>query len=291
MCLVDCECVAYAATDIRGGGYVSGCAMWKHDIVDVRYVHDGQDIYVRLARSELGKKKNVVKIVLSVMASVLVLAAAAMYLVWICKRRGKRWSRDILTKAILGYSRAPNELGDDNIELPFVSFADIATATNKFSEDNMLGQGGFGKVYKRIHGAFSVKSDTYSFGVILLEIISGLRITSTHFTDFPSLLAYAWSLWNDGKAIDLVDSSLAETCSATEALLCIHIGLLCVQDNPNSRPLMSSVVSMLENETAPLSVPKQPLYFSQWYLEDHGIGENNENKSTNKMSVTVLEGR
>ena len=39
-------------------------------------------------------------------------------------------------------------------------------------------------------GAFSVKSDTYSFGVILLEIISGLKISLTYITDFPNLLAY-----------------------------------------------------------------------------------------------------
>jgi serine/threonine protein kinase len=39
-------------------------------------------------------------------------------------------------------------------------------------------------------GAFSVKSDTYSFGVILLEIICGLKISLTHITDFPNLLAY-----------------------------------------------------------------------------------------------------
>ena len=39
-------------------------------------------------------------------------------------------------------------------------------------------------------GAFSVKSDTYSFGVILLEIISGLKISLTHITDFPNLLDY-----------------------------------------------------------------------------------------------------
>ena len=39
-------------------------------------------------------------------------------------------------------------------------------------------------------GAFSVKSDIYSFGVILLEIISGLKITLTRFTRFPNLLAY-----------------------------------------------------------------------------------------------------
>ena len=41
-----------------------------------------------------------------------------------------------------------------------------------------------------MNGAFSVKSDTYSFGVILLEIISGLKISLTHITDFPNLLAY-----------------------------------------------------------------------------------------------------
>ena len=39
-------------------------------------------------------------------------------------------------------------------------------------------------------GAFSVKSDIYSFGVILLEIISGLKITLARFTGFPNLLAY-----------------------------------------------------------------------------------------------------
>ncbi|XP_066344529.1 S-locus-specific glycoprotein S13-like [Miscanthus floridulus] len=67
-------------------------------------------------------------------------------------------------------------------------------------------------------GVFSIKSDTYSFGVILLEIISGLSITATRFTGFPNLLAYAWSLWQDGKAIDLVDSAILETCLAIETL-------------------------------------------------------------------------
>jgi hypothetical protein len=53
--------------------------------------------------------------------------------------------------------------------------------------------------------------------------------------------------------MDLVDSSLATSCSRNEASRYIQIGLLCVQHNPNYRPLMSSVVTMLENESTPLS--------------------------------------
>ncbi|XP_066348556.1 G-type lectin S-receptor-like serine/threonine-protein kinase At4g27290 isoform X2 [Miscanthus floridulus] len=156
--------------------------------------------------------------------------------------------------------------------------------------NRVVGTYGYMSPEYAMDGVFSVKSDTYSFGVILLEIISGLKITSTQFTSFPSLLAYAWSLWKDGKAIDLVDSSIVGTCSSVEALRCIQIGLLCVQDNPNSRPLMSSVVFMLENETTLCSVPKQPMYFSQWYLEVQGTGEN-KNSSINDVSISVFEGR
>jgi len=100
----------------------------------------------------------------------------------------------------------------------------------------------------------------------------------------------AWSLWKEGKSMNLVDSSLLGSCSPNEALRCIHIGLLCVQDNPNSRPLMSSVVFMLENETTALSVPKQPVYFSQRYSEAQETGENTSS-SMNNMDLTVLEGR
>ena len=54
-CLANCSCVAYAAADIRGSG--SGCVMWKDGIVDLRYVENGQDLYVRLAKVESGKQK------------------------------------------------------------------------------------------------------------------------------------------------------------------------------------------------------------------------------------------
>jgi hypothetical protein len=64
----------------------------------------------------------------------------------------------------------------------------------------------------------------------------------------------AWSLWKDGNMLNLVDSSIVEGCSLDEALRCIHIGLLSAQNNPNARPLMSWVVSSLDNEAMDLGL-------------------------------------
>ncbi|PNT61920.1 hypothetical protein BRADI_5g23020v3 [Brachypodium distachyon] len=140
-------------------------------------------------------------------------------------------------------------------------------------------------------GAFSVKSDTYSFGVLLLEIVSGLKISSPQLiTNFPNLTSYAWKLWEDGIARELVDSSVLDSCPLHEVLRCIHVGLLCVQDHSDARPLMSSVVFMLENETTFLPEPEQPAYFSPRNHENAHARETMEN-SFNAMSITTLVGR
>ncbi|KAJ0018980.1 hypothetical protein Pint_11836 [Pistacia integerrima] len=107
-----------------------------------------------------------------------------------------------------------------------------------------------------MRGIFSVKSDVFSFGVLLLEIISGRRNTGFSLSEHSrSLLTYAWKLWCEGNAIGLMDPLLAQSCVPAELLKFIRIGLLCVQENPADRPTISSVVFMLVSDNVRLPMP------------------------------------
>ncbi|KAK1609213.1 hypothetical protein QYE76_032886 [Lolium multiflorum] len=157
--------------------------------------------------------------------------------------------------------------------------------------NRVVGTYGYMSPEYALEGVFSCKSDVYSFGILLLEIVSGLKISSMHLkSDFPNIIAYAWSLWKDGSTKDFVDSSIVESYSLNETSRCIHIGLLCVQNSPNARPLISSIVSFLENGDISLPHPKQPIYFAEKNYETDGAAQDTAN-SANNMSITVLEGR
>ncbi|KAJ9162687.1 hypothetical protein P3X46_022443 [Hevea brasiliensis] len=111
-----------------------------------------------------------------------------------------------------------------------------------------------------VFGKFSTKSDVFSFGIILLEIITGKRNNSFYQEDFyPSMIGKIWHLWREERAWEMVDSSLKHSCSPDEVLRCIQIGLLCVQEDIMERPTMSAVVLMLNSEIS-LPSPKQPAF-------------------------------
>ncbi|OIW06900.1 hypothetical protein TanjilG_19549 [Lupinus angustifolius] len=113
-----------------------------------------------------------------------------------------------------------------------------------------------------MHGEFSVKSDVYSFGVLILEIISGKKNSSFYQTDAAAdLLSYAWKLWKDGTPLELMDHTLKESYPPNEVIRSIHIGLLCVQEDPADRPTMATIVLMLDSHTVTLPVPNEPAYF------------------------------
>ncbi|XP_074274077.1 cysteine-rich receptor-like protein kinase 19 [Silene latifolia] len=106
-------------------------------------------------------------------------------------------------------------------------------------------------------GQFSVKSDVFSFGVILLEVVSGRRNSvSIIQDDDENLLNYAWRLWNEGSITEFVDPNIKELCSTTEVTRYIHIGLLSIQEDASRRPTMASILSMMSNESIALPSPK-----------------------------------
>ncbi|XP_039156067.1 cysteine-rich receptor-like protein kinase 8 [Eucalyptus grandis] len=112
-----------------------------------------------------------------------------------------------------------------------------------------------------MQGLFSVKLDVFSFGVLLLEMISGRKNNGFHIQEHgESLLTLTWKLWSEGRSLELTDPSIKESCDAVQVVKCIHIGLLCVQEDPIDRRTMSHVVHMLGADTIPLIRPSLPAF-------------------------------
>ncbi|KAL9332524.1 hypothetical protein ACSQ67_002134 [Phaseolus vulgaris] len=94
-----------------------------------------------------------------------------------------------------------------------------------------------------------------SLNLYLFEILSGKKNS----TDYPFNLVFnAWKLWNEGEALNLMDSNMNGSYSPNQVLRYIHIGLLCTQDQARNRPTMLEVVSFLSNEITHLPKPTQP---------------------------------
>ncbi|XP_057955700.1 G-type lectin S-receptor-like serine/threonine-protein kinase At4g27290 [Malania oleifera] len=465
LCLKNCSCTAYTNTDIRQGG--SGCLLWFGELIDMKeFPETGQDVHIRVAPSELEKtetkaRSNVKKRMrITVISSVLITATLllAIALILYVKKRKKQIRQALLAipnhlqSYFAGTTRhgpgRNNESPNEDLELPLFDLAVLATATNNFSADNKLGEGGFGPVYKgmlkegqevavkrlsrnsrqglhefknevklivrlqhrnlvKLHGCcihkeermlvyeympnksldyflfgrsmlldwpkrfhiisgvargllylhqdsrlriihrdlkadnvlldyelnpkisdfgmarcfgeaentantnrvvgtygymspeyasegrYSVKSDVYSFGVLVLEIVSGKRNRGfCHPGHCHSLLGHAWTLFMEERSLELIDVSVGDSYSIVEVLRSIHVGLLCVQQCPEDRPSMSSVVLMFSGDGA-LPRPKQPGFFTKRNrLEaDTSSSKHEQSSSTNELSITLSGAR
>ncbi|XP_024027466.1 G-type lectin S-receptor-like serine/threonine-protein kinase At4g27290 isoform X1 [Morus notabilis] len=447
ICLSNCTCMAYSNSDIRGDG--SGCAMWFSDLLDIRqFSSSGQDLYIRMPASELEKAKSnrtVKRAVIAVAVVIGVVCGMVLVGCYICRRR------KITEETERNLMASRNEGQEDDLELPLFSLPTIINATNCFSFNNKLGEGGFGPVYKGmlegrqeiavkrlsmcsgqgvnefmnevkliaklqhrnlvklfgcciqgeekllvyeympnrsldffifdvkqgkilewstrfqiicgiargllylhhdsrlriIHrdlkasnvlldkemnpkisdfglarmfggdqiegntsrvvgtygymapeyafdGLFSIKSDVFSFGILVLEIISGKRSRGFHYENHGvTLIGHAWTFLKEGRALELIDARLVESDeNLPEVLRCIHVGLLCVQQRPVDRPNMSTVVLMLGGESS-LPQPKPPGYFMETdcKLEGDHSSSKPQSSSTCDISISVLEPR
>nr|CAB3464805.1 unnamed protein product [Digitaria exilis] len=142
-------------------------------------------------------------------------------------------------------------------------------------------------------GVFSVKSDVFSFGVLVLEIVTGKRNRGVYsYSGHLNLLAYAWSLLNEGNGLDLVDENLNGSFDPDEVLKCLKVGLLCVQENPDDRPVMSQVLMMLaSNDTASLPTPGQPGFAARRAAAEDTSWSKPDCSVVDSMTITMVEGR
>ncbi|XP_031126153.1 cysteine-rich receptor-like protein kinase 19 isoform X2 [Ipomoea triloba] len=131
------------------------------------------------------------------------------------------------------------------------------------STTSIMGTNGYMAPEYALYGQLSVKSDVYSFGVLVLEIISRQKIASfQNGKSMKNLLSYAWTHWIGGSALNVIDPMLRGTSSPVHEITnCIHIALLCVQENDADRPKMVEALQMLSNLSMSLPVPQAPGIF------------------------------
>ncbi|KAK1421481.1 hypothetical protein QVD17_23840 [Tagetes erecta] len=118
------------------------------------------------------------------------------------------------------------------------------------------------------HGHVSEKVDTYSFGVLVLEVISGKRCIDgiengsvTH-----SLLDHAWNLYENGLHVNLIDTSLDPSEYVQEDVKkLIELSLSCTQTQASTRPSMSEVVSILSERSSEQIQPTRTT-FTETYV-------------------------
>uniref|UniRef100_A0A0E0LLR9 Uncharacterized protein n=1 Tax=Oryza punctata TaxID=4537 RepID=A0A0E0LLR9_ORYPU len=158
-----------------------------------------------------------------------------------------------------------------------------------------------------MRGQYSVKSDTFSFGVMILEIVTGRRNSSfSNSEQSVDLLSLVWEHWTTGRIEELLDPAIGSR-SVNDLLKLINIGLLCVQDNPADRPTMSAVTVMLSSDTVSLQAPSRPTFsilemdnadtdlysgaYSRSAFQSTGDSKTRAVASRNEVSLTELEPR
>ncbi|KAL7143000.1 hypothetical protein ABFS83_08G161800 [Erythranthe nasuta] len=144
--------------------------------------------------------------------------------------------------------KASNILLDEDLNPKISDFglAKLIPSTVTHVSTRVAGTIGYLAPEYAIRGQLTRRADIYSFGVLLIEIVSGRCNTNRKLpADEQFILERAWKLYEKNELVALVDTSLDGEFDPVEACRFLKIGLLCTQDSPKLRPTMSNVVQML----------------------------------------------
>nr|XP_027127297.1 G-type lectin S-receptor-like serine/threonine-protein kinase At4g27290 isoform X1 [Coffea arabica] len=168
------------------------------------------------------------------------------------------------------------------------SFGGNETGANT---NRVVGTHGYMPPEYAVDGIFSVKSDVFSFGVIVLEIVSGKRNRGfLHHDHQFNLLGHAWKLYKEGRELELVDLHLGDSYNSLQLLRSIQVGLFCVQHGPDDRPDMSSAIFMLGNDGV-LPEAKHPGFFMERNVVNEHSSSTQTSSSRGEITMTLLEAR
>ncbi|CAM0878071.1 unnamed protein product [Alopecurus aequalis] len=167
-------------------------------------------------------------------------------------------------------------------------FSSVGDSQDSAVTERIVGTYGYMSPEYAMDGVVSFMQDVYSFGVLLLEIVSGRR-NQRNF----NLIAHAWKLFEENKSVKLLDPAVRDGCSPAEleqAATCIQVGLLCVQESPSQRPQMAVVIPMLSHQQVP-GRPLRPVVCMPVSTPTDLLDVQEDTSGNVEMIITDLEGR
>ncbi|CAL1402479.1 unnamed protein product [Linum trigynum] len=145
-----------------------------------------------------------------------------------------------------------NILLDDDFQPKIADFglARLLPESRTHLDTKLAGTMGYTSPEYTLYGQLSEKADTYSYGVVVLEIISGQKSSELRQDEVAEyLLKKVWKLYESGMHTQLVDETISQDeYPKEEAKKVMEIALMCTQPSPSMRPTMSEVVMLLKSE-------------------------------------------